>query len=164
MEKKELQKRASGSQTQAKNTQKRVQRSQKGAKMEPMGAKSEPKRNQRLRKGSQRVPKGNPKGAKGSQKGAKERPKWIQKSPWAPGSILGAKKVKFVDRFGVKNGSFFDQKSKKRHPKKHQKINAEKVSKNDAKRWPKWCKNGCQNHDFSFFLRRPDFSKIIVFI
>ena len=63
----------------------------KGAKMERMGAKSEPKRSQRVRKGSQRVPKGRPKGAKGSQKGAKERPKWIQKSPWAPGSILGAK-------------------------------------------------------------------------
>ena len=110
MEKKELQKRASGSQTQAKNTQKRAQRSQKGAKMEPMGAKSEPKRSQRVRKGSQRVPKGNPKGAKGSQKGAKERPKWIQKSPWAPGSILGAKMVLAWDRFWVNLGPFFDQK------------------------------------------------------
>ena len=34
---------------------------------------------------------------------------------------------------------FFDQKSKKRHPKRHLKIDDEKVSKNDARRCPKWC-------------------------
>ena len=39
--------------------------------------------------------------------------------------------------WGAILGAIFDQKSKKRHPKKHQKIDAEKVSKNDAKRWPK---------------------------
>ena len=34
-------------------------------------------------------------------------------------------------------GAIFDQKSKKWHPKRHPKIDAEKVSKNDAKMMPK---------------------------
>ena len=83
MEKKEWQKRASGSQTQAKNTQKRAQRSQKGAKMEPMGAKREPKRSQRVRKGSQRVPKGSERATKMDPKFASSiiscDPKSVQK-------------------------------------------------------------------------------------
>ena len=59
----------------------------------------------------------------------------------------------FLERFGVAPGrqkrapskmnasllgAIFGQKSKKWHPKRHPKIDAEKVSKNDAKRLPKW--------------------------
>ena len=47
-----------------------------------------------------------------------------------PGGVRGTKSETIL-------GAIFGQKSKKLHPKWHQKIDAEKVSKNDAKRLPK---------------------------
>ena len=50
------------------------------------------------------------------------------------GTVLEASKEQVASEIGAILGPFFDQKSKKWHPKKHVKIDAEKVSKNNAKR------------------------------
>ena len=88
MERKELQKGASG-----------ARRYQNGAKRKQNGTK----RNQNGARSYQH-------GATGCQKRAKRRPKCIQKSPWAPRSILGAKKGDRIRCFGSHLGLFLFQK------------------------------------------------------
>ena len=51
-------------------------------------------------------------------------------------------------------GTILNQKSEKRHPKRHPKIDAEKPQKMYAKRLPKWCQNGNANLWLLMFLRR----------
>ena len=51
-------------------------------------------------------------------------------------------------------GSHFRPKIEKWHPKRHPKIDAEKVLKIDAKMIPKWCRNGCQNQWFFIPFRK----------
>ena len=68
---------------------KREPEERKGSKMEPKGTKMEPKANKME--------------PNACQTGAKRRPKCIQKSPWAPRSILGAK---MVDRVRVVGSHF----------------------------------------------------------
>ena len=49
------------------------------------------------------------------------------------------------------------------HPKRHPKIDAEKVWKKYARRFPKWDQNGCQNHYcFILFQKRRKRSKLFV--
>ena len=64
-------------------------------------------------------------------------------------------------------GAIFDKKSKKWHPKRHPKIDAEKVSKNDEKRLQNDAKMDARIYDFSCFFEKgenapdPLFSHII---
>ena len=53
------------------------------------------------------------------------------------GRHLGRQKPKKCHFWGALLATIFDQKSKKWPPKRHPKIDAEKVSKNDAKMMPK---------------------------
>ena len=151
-------------QARAKRKPKTRKRERKEAKREPKWREWEPKVNQKGVKGCEKGAKGGQKGGQREQKGAKREPKNDQNGSKNRLGRQGRFWERKVDVARDILEPFLVQKSKKRHPKKHQKIDAEKVSKNDAKRWPKWCKNGCQNHDFSIFLRRADFSKIVVFI
>ena len=49
------------------------------------------------------------------------------------------------------------------HPKRHPKIDAEKVWKKYARRFPKWDQNGCPNHYFFIlFQKRRKLSKLFV--
>ena len=52
-------------------------------------------------------------------------------------TALGRQMLTAPDAFGILLATVFAQKSKKWHPKKRPKIDAEKVSKIDAKRLPK---------------------------
>ena len=61
-----------------------------------------------------------------------------------PGGVRGTKSETIL-------GAIFGQKSKKLHPKWHQKIDAEKVSKNDAKGSQNDAKMDAKNDDFSIF-------------
>ena len=56
--------------------------------------------------------------------------------------------------FGTTFGVNFRPKNEKIRPKWHPKIDAEKVSKNDAKMMPKWCQNGCPNLWFFMLFRK----------
>ena len=85
MEGKELQKGASG----ARRYQNGTKREQNGTKRFQNGAKSYQH------------------GGTGCQKGAKRRPKCIQKSPWAPRSILGTGKGVRGVNFWILFGTFF---------------------------------------------------------
>ena len=83
-------------------------------KKRPKGSPKKEKENQNEAKGNQKgakKPKGCQKGAKGCQKGAAGRPKWIQKSPWAPRSILEAKSGCRQRSFGSNFGQFSTKKA-----------------------------------------------------
>ena len=59
--------------------------------------------------------------------------------------------------------TIFDQKSSKRHPKRHARIDVEKVSIFNAKSDRKWCQNWYQNRPiFKFFWKRLKCSKLFV--
>ena len=58
------------------------------------------------------------------------------------------------DAFGSHLDAIFAQKSKKWHPKKHPKIDAEKVSKIDAKRLQNDAKMDAKMIDFSYFFEK----------
>ena len=49
-----------------------------------------------------------------------------------------------------------DQKSKKRHPKRHTRFNPEKVLKFYAKRFPKWYQIDAKMNDFSNFFKKEE--------
>ena len=97
--------------------------------------------------------------AKRVEKGPKIEPKWIQKSSKINAEIeVGKKFEKVTDRMApVYNRAapdfsfghhFSGQNGRKRHPKNHEKVETEKVSKNDAKgskRDAKCSQNGSQN-------------------
>ena len=61
------------------------------------------------------------------------------------GSFLGWPKGARIYRLPDPSGDHFGPKLEKRHQKRHSKINAAKVSKNDAKMMRKLCQNGCKN-------------------
>ena len=113
-------------------------------KKRPKGSPKKEKENQNEAKGNQKgaqKPKGCQKGAKGCQKGAAGRPKWIQKSPWAPRSILEAKSGCRQRVFGSHFWTIF-------HQKGDQKSMQKQMSKNmnfNQKATPKGCRNRCQN-------------------
>ena len=67
---------------------------------------------------------------------------------------FGGAKVRLLIYFPVNSGAIFDQKSKKWHPKSHPKINAEKESKNYAKRLQNEAKMDAEIHDFSYFFEK----------
>ena len=91
MERKGLQKGASG----ARRYQNGTKRKQNGTNRDQNGTKSYQH------------------GATGCQKGAERRPKCIQKSPWAPRSILGAKKGDRIRYCLSHDGLFLIQKALK---------------------------------------------------
>ena len=112
--------------------------------------KSEPKVVKREPIGSQREPKRSPKGAKGSQNGAKERPKCIKKSSFGKGRENERQGGARVSTGVSILATIFDQKSKKWYPKRHPKIDAEKVWGNYGKR----VKNHAQINDFSYLFKK----------
>ena len=60
----------------------------------------------------------------------------------------------FFERPGSPFGDHFRSKIKKWYPKKHSKINAEKVSKNDTKRLQNDAKMDAKINDFSCFFEK----------
>ena len=100
--------------------------------------KSEPKGTKREPTGSQRA-----------QNGDQNPSKIDEKSRLCRGCVFGSF---FGSVFGAgadldwpSSATIFDQKSQKRHQKRHAKIDVEKVSKNNAKSDQKWCQNGYQH-------------------
>ena len=67
---------------------------------------------------------------------------------------LGAPKGGHPQKSGSLLAIIFDQKSKKWYPKRHPKINAETVSKNDAKRLQNDAKMDAKIFDFSCFFEK----------
>ena len=61
-------------------------------------------------------------------------------------------------------GSRFPSKIEKWHPKKHPKIDAEKVSEIDAKRLQNEAKMESKINDFSYFFEKANMHETIVFI
>ena len=64
------------------------------------------------------------------------------------GSVPGSQKALPSSAFGCLLATIFDQKSKKWHPKKHAKIDAEKVSKNHEKSIKNDAKMDAKINDF----------------
>ena len=140
---------------QAIQMQKKCQEAFKIKKSDENGAKSVAKRSQRSKKVStwsqktaksnQKKPKWSEKLLKLSHKGAKRRPKCIQKSPWAPRSILGTGKGVRGVNFWILFGAFLVQKDLKnqckiRCRKKHE-ISWNFFLKREPKSMPKLIKN-----------------------
>ena len=90
--------------------------------------------NQKGAKECEKGAKGCEKGGQREQKGAKREPKNDQNASKNRFGRQGRFWERKVDVARDILEPFLVQKSKKRHPKKHQKIDAEKVSKDDAKR------------------------------
>ena len=76
---------------------------------------------------------------------------------------LGAQKGALSKLSASILGAIFDQKSKKRHPKRHLKIDAEKVSKNDEKRLQNDAKMDAIFMFFHTFSKRAKSHETIVF-
>ena len=98
-----------------------LQKGASGARRYQNGAKREQNRTKRHQNGT----KSYQHGATGCQKGAERRPKCIPKSPWAPRSILGAKKGDRIRYFGNHFGYFFEQKALKNQCKNRSPKNIE---------------------------------------
>ena len=60
-------------------------------------------------------------------------------------------------------GAIFDEKPNKWHPKRHPKIDAEKVSKNDAKRIQNDAKMDAEIYDFSCFFEKGENARNYLF-
>ena len=71
-----------------------------------------------------------------------------------PGRQKGAPRLYFLVGFGSHLATIFHQKSKKWHPKRHPKIDAEKVSKIDAKRLQNDAKMDAKINEFSYFSEK----------
>ena len=103
------------------------------------------------------MPKLMPKSWTYDQNGSPNRSQIDEKSRLRRGCVFGV-------AFGTKGGARvrwkhrfwrpFSIKNEKRHPKKHLKIDAEKILKMYAKRFPKWCQNGHQKHWFFILFRK----------
>ena len=91
------------------NGAKRVAKGATGARRYQNGAKRKQNGTKRYQNGA----KSYQHGATGCQKGAKRRPKCIQKSPWAPRSILGTGKGVRGVNFWILFGTFLIQKTSK---------------------------------------------------
>ena len=119
--------------TTSRNQLKMTPRDPKSEKLKPRDDKMKPK----VPKGSPRKPKGCPKGAQGSQKRAKGQPKCITKSIFGKGREKKRQKLTAYTVSRTILATIFYQKSKKWHPKRHPKIDAEKVSGINANMMPK---------------------------
>ncbi len=60
---------------------------------------------------------------------------------WTRWTLIRIFGLRFRTSFGSLFGTTFGYKSIKRHPERHPQINAEQISKNDAKRLPKGDQN-----------------------
>ena len=100
-------------------------------------------------------------GAKTFKISSKWRPKSLQ-NPWKIEvasrmrfwTVLGRQMVRGRDAFGSLLATIFDQKSKKCHPKRHPKIDAEKVSKNDEKSIQNNAKMDAKINDFWYLFEK----------
>ena len=101
-------------------------------------------------------------------------PKWQPKSIQNQWKIEVASRMRFWSVFGSffeactnldgpRLATIFGQKSKKCHPKKHAKIDAEKVSKNDAKRVQNEAKIDTEIIDFSCFFEKGENARNYLF-
>ena len=68
-----------------------------------------------------------------------------------------------TDLDGPSLATIFDQKSKKLYPKSHPKIDTEKVSKNDAKRFQNDAKMDAEIYDFSCFFEKGENARNYLF-
>ena len=129
---------------------------QKGTK----GCQKEPKGTQNGAKGRQREPKG----TQGAPKGNQGEPKGIQKSAWAPGSILNAKTGAFPIPIWIQLWTIFPPKRRSKIDAKTDVEKHEFQSKSDTKRvpksMPKRIKNQCQN----WYRKRSGKSSKIMFL
>ena len=141
-----------------KREQKGAKGRRKGTKGRPNGAKTEPRSAKSSQKGAKKDPrgaKGSQKGAKGRQKGTKGGPKGIQKSAWAPGSILGAKR-------GGTTQSFWEPFWDNFPPKSRSKSMQKSMSKNmifHKKTTPNMCEYQYKIHENPICSRKGVFDK-----
>ena len=110
---------------------------------------------------SQKTPKVSQKGAKGSQKGATWRPKGAKSEPRADQSASKSQGCEKYEKrehpYTIRRsifGTIFHQKPKKWHPQSHPKIDAEKVTKSDAKRLQNDDKIDAKINDVSYFFEK----------
>ena len=98
-----------------------------------------------------------------SQKVAKWRPKCIKKSMFGKGREKVTKRLSASTSKWTLLVTIFHQKSKKWHPKRHPKIDAEKVSKIYAKRLQNDAKMDAKIDDFSYFFEKGENARNYLF-